>query len=191
MKKIAAIIAGILSYSVLTAAPTFYVVDMGKVYQNYYKAKEAASQIQASYETTKQELAKMDQTRQGLIKELQAIQEKVNNPGLAEAAKKKIVETDAQPKLVEVQQIETNMKNISEQASKRLQENARRVQQVHMEDIAAIVKKIAADKKADFIFEARACHFFDPKYDITDEVIKAVNATAPSSAPTISVPAAK
>ena len=181
MKKISAILAGVLAYTALCAAPTIYYVDMSQVYKNYYKAKEASTQIQQSYETTKQELAKMDKTRQELIKQLQAVQEKINNPALTEDAKKKIAETEGQPKLVEVQQIETNMKNISDQATKRLQENAQRVQQVHMEDINAEIKKIAEAKKADFILERRACHYAAPKFDITEEVIKAINASAPAA----------
>lgn len=181
MKKISAVLAGFVAYTALCASPTIYYVDMGRVYKNYYKAKEASAQIQQSYEATKQELAKMDKTRQELIKQLQDIQAKMNNPALAEDAKKKIAETEGQPKLVEIQQIETNMKNISDQATKRLQENAQSIQQVHMEDINAEVKKIAEARKADFVLERRACHYAAPNFDITEEVIKAVNASAPDS----------
>ena len=47
--------------------------------------------------------------------------------------------------------------------------------------IAEIVKKLAADKKADFILEKGVCHFADPKADLTDELIKRINASAPSA----------
>lgn len=72
---------------------------MGQVYQNYYKAKEAAAQINSSIETTKQELGKMDKERQALEKELQAIQEKLNNPALAEDAKRRFLKQKPSPKL--------------------------------------------------------------------------------------------
>ena len=49
-----------------------------------------------------------------------------------------------------------------------------------MEEIAEVVKKLAADKKADFILEKGVCHFADPKADLTDELIKRINATAPA-----------
>ncbi len=181
MKKISAILAGVLTYSFLCAAQTTYYVDMVQVYNSYYKAKEANAQIQQAYESTKQELTKMDKTRQEIVKQLQALQEKINNPALSEDAKKKIVETEGQPKYAELQQLETNMKNISDQASRRLQENAQRVRQVHMEDITAEIKKIAQAKKADFVLSRAVCFYADEKFDITQEVIKAVNASAPAA----------
>lgn len=182
MKKAAALLAGILSYAILNAAPSILVVDMGQVYQNYYKAKEAAAQINSSIETTKQELGKMDKERQALEKELQAIQEKLNNPALADDAKKKIFETEAQPKIVQIRQIEQNMQNISSQANQRLQQNAQSIRKVHMDEIREIVAKVAAEKKADFILEKGACWYSDPKAEITQDIIKAVNASAPASA---------
>ncbi len=179
MKKITALLAGLAACAIVNAAPTIFYVDMGKTYQNFYKAKAAAEQIQASIDATKNEIAKMDKNRQELIKQIQAVQEKMKNPALTEDAKKKLAE-EAQPKVVEIQQIEANMRNISQQANERLQQNANNIRKVHMQEIAEIVKKLAADKKADFILEKGVCHFADPKADLTDELIKRVNESAPS-----------
>ena len=180
MKKISALLAGLVTCAVLNAAPSIFYVDMGKAYSNFYKAKAAAEQIQASIDSTKAEIAKMDKNRQDLIKDIQAVQEKLKNPALTEAAKKKLAE-EAQPKVAEIQQIEANMRNISQQANERLQQNANNIRKVHMQEIAEIVKKLAADKKADFILEKGVCHFADPKADLTDELIKRINASAPSA----------
>ena len=145
MKKIVAVAAAfIATVSFLSAAPTIYVVDMGKVYNNYYKAKEAMSQINASVENTNQELQKMNKQREDLIKEINAIQEKVNNPALTEDAKKKIVETEAQPKILQARRVEADMENIRNQAAQRLQQNARSIRQVHMQEILKVVSEIAA-----------------------------------------------
>ncbi len=179
MKKITALIAGIVACTALNAASIYYI-DMAKAYQNFYKAKAASEQIQASIDTTRAELGKMDKTRQEKIKQFQAIQEKAKNPALGEDAKKKLAE-EAQPIIAEIQQIETNMRNINQQASERLQQNANNIRKVHMEEISEIVKKLAADKKADFILEKNACHFADPKADLTDELVKRINASAPAA----------
>ena len=80
MKKVITILAAISAFSILNAAQSVFYVDMAKVYQSFYKAKEAAAQINASAETTKNELQKMDEKRQALVKELQAVQEKSKNP---------------------------------------------------------------------------------------------------------------
>ncbi len=179
MKKITAVIAAIAVTSILNAAQSIFYVDMAKVYQNFYKAKEAAAQINASAETTKQELQKLDEKRQAIMKDLKALQEKANNPALTDAAKKEIVEKEGQPKVVELQRIEQEMKNISAQARQRLGESAQRIQQVHFEEISKEVEKLAKEKKADFILEKRACLFSDSKFDLTDEIIKRINASSP------------
>ena len=57
MKKISALIAGIVTCTILNAAPSIFYVDMAKAYSQYYKAKAAAEQIQASIDTTKAEIA--------------------------------------------------------------------------------------------------------------------------------------
>lgn len=179
MKKIIAILTAISAYAALNAAQSILYVDMGKVYQSYYKAKEAASQINASAETTKQELQKMDEKRQALVKELQEISKKAKNPALSKDAQDQIIAKEAQPKYIELQKIENDMKNISQQARQRLSESAQRVQQVHFEEISKEIEKMAKEKKADIVLEKRATLFADPKFDISDELIKRINANAP------------
>ncbi len=181
MKKIAIILSGILTCAALTAAPKILVVDMQQAYSKYYKAKEAAAQINASIETTKAELTKMGKQREDLIKEIQAVQEKLNNPALSEDAKKQIMESEAQPKLMEARQIEVNMQNINEQATQRLQQNAQSIRQVHMQEIKAIIEKLAKEKKADFILEKAVCYFAEPESDVTEDLIKMINADDPAN----------
>ncbi len=180
MKKILTIITAITAYSILNAAQAIYYVDMAKVYQSFYKAKEAAAQINASAETTKQELQKMDEKRQALMKDLKAIQEKAKNPALTEAARKQIAETEGQPKFIELQKIETEMKNISNQARQRLSESAQRIQQVHFEEISKEIEKLAKEKKADYVLAKTVCLYSDSKFDLSEELIKRINASAPA-----------
>lgn len=181
MKKILAIISSVVAYSMLNAAQTIYFVDMAKVYENFYKAKEAAAQINASAETTRQELQKMDQKRQELIKEVRAFDEKLKNPALTQEAKNKIIETEAQPKYAELQRMESDMRNVSDQAKTRLRENAQKIQQVHFREISAVIEKLAKEKKADFVLAKNVCLFSDAKYDLSDEVLKIINANAPAA----------
>ena len=182
MKKISLILAGVFAATMLHAANNIYVVNMAEVYSNYYKAKEAATQIKTSVDATNAELEKMNKQRQDLMKKIQEIQTKAQNPALAEDAKRKILETEAQPIIVQIRQIEQNMQNISSQANQRLQQNAQSIRKVHMDEIREIVAKVAAEKKADFILEKGACWYSDPKAEITQDIIKAVNASAPASA---------
>lgn len=177
MKKVSIILAGIFAATMLHAATNIYVVNMGEVYSNYYKAKEAAAQIKTSVDATNAELEKMNKERQDLMKKIQDIQTKAQNPALAEDAKRKIVETEAQPVLVQIRQIEQNMENMRRSTAQKLQENAAGIRKVHMQEISEIIKAVAKEKKADFIVEKSVCYFSKPEADITQDVIKAVNAT--------------
>lgn len=181
MKKISLLISGIFAATMLNAATTIYVVNMGEVYSNYYKAKEAAAQIKTSVDATNAELEKMNKERQDLMKKIQDIQKKAENPALAEDAKRKIVETEAQPIIVQIRQIEQNMNNMRTSAGQKLQENAAGIRKIHMQEIAEVIKTVAKEKKADFIVEKAVCYFSKPEADITQDVIKAVNVGAPAA----------
>ena len=178
MKKAIALIAAAFAGSILNAGSIYYV-DMAKVYQNFYKAKEAAAQINASAETTKAELQKMDEKRQALVKEIQPIVEKAKNPALTEAAKNSIIEKEVKSKAEAIQRLEVDMRNISEQAKVRLSESAKRIQQVHFEEISKEIEKLAKEKKADYVLAKTVCLFSKSEFDLSDELIKRINASAP------------
>ncbi len=178
MKKILITFAAIAAYTIVNAA-TVYYVDMRTVYSEFYKAKEANAQINASAETTKQELRKMGEKHQALQKELAEIQKKAENPALTKEAKEQIIAKEGQPKLIELRKLEGEMRNIASHAEKRLTESLQRVRLLHLEEISKEVEKIAKEKKADYVLEKSACVYVDPKFDISKEVIAKINATAP------------
>ncbi|PWM29292.1 MAG: hypothetical protein DBX55_07570 [Verrucomicrobia bacterium] len=181
MKKALALIAGMAAVAAVAAAQNIFVVDMARAYQNYYKAKTAFAQIQASADNAKKEIQEMAKKRDAIVKELNAVQEKVKNPALSEDAKKKIMETEFQPKYVEASRIENAMRDMQQQTTQRLQNNMNNVRQVHLQEIAEVIKQLAAEKKADFILERNACPFFKESVDITEDLIKAINANAPAA----------
>ncbi len=181
MKKLIITAASLFAAAVIYAAPVIFVVDTAQVYANYYKAKETAAQIQASVDQTNQELQKMEERRQAIVKELQTVQEKVQNPALAEAAKQKIVQEEGEPKVQELRRLEQNVQTMRQQASQRLEQNAQSVRQVLLGEIKEAVSKIAEAKKADFVIEKGICFFSKPEADLTQEVIAAINAGAPAA----------
>lgn len=173
--------AGLAAYALVSAAPNILVVNMGKVYQNFYKAKNTMAQIESSANQTRQELAKMAAQRDEIVKQLAPIQEKMRNAALSDEAKRKIYETEAQPKIAEATAIENRMKEMQQNASQHLQKNIANTRQVQIQEIVEVLKKLAADKKADFVLDHTAAPFYKPEADITDELIKAVNKNAPAS----------
>ena len=73
------------------------------------------------------------------------------------------------------------MENMRRSTAQKLQENAAGIRNVHMQENSEIIKAVAKEKKADFIVEKSVCYFSKPEADITQDVIKAVNATAPAA----------
>ena len=188
MKKLYTTLFAAFFAAALNAAPVVLVMDMQKAHMNYYKAKEAQQQLQASAQATKDELGKMDVKRQALIKDLKAVEEKLQNKALTDDAKKKIVE-EAQPKMTELRQLEQNMQQMSQSTQQRLNQNAQQIGMQHRKEIMEVVNKVAAAKKADFVLEKNALYFSKPSADITDEVIAEINKNAPADVP--AVPAKK
>ena len=178
MKKILTILAAVAAYTIANATSIYYV-DMIEVYKEFYKAKEANAQINASAETTKQEVQKMEEKRQKLIGELKNLQKDLESKPLSEDGKKQFMEKEMRPKAIEVQKLEGEMRSIVEQAQKRLSESLQRVRLLHLEEISKEVEKIAKEKKADYVLEKRSCVYVDPKFDLSAETIKRINASAP------------
>ena len=87
------------------------------------------------------------------MKKIQEIQTKAQNPALAEDAKRKILETEAQPIIVQIRQIEQNMENMRRTTAQKLQENAAGIRKIHMQEISEIIKTVAKEKNADYIIE--------------------------------------
>ena len=177
MKKLAAIIAMLAGASALFAQSIF-VVDFAQVHQNYYKTKAVVEQLQSAAASANAELKAMQEKLVAMNEELKALDEKFKNPALADAAKEEI-KKEATAKLTEMRQLEQSMLGMKRQAEEKLANQQREVFAEHSKEILKTVEKIAADKKADFIFEKKALLFSKPTSDITEDVISALNANAP------------
>ena len=182
MKKLLAVLAlASASLAVSAADSVIYVVDIAQAFQSYYKAKEAFAQLESAAEVTTGELKAMDEKRVKLLAEFQEIQNKLKNPALTEEAKKEIQEKELQPKFAELQTIVNNMQGLKTQTEQKLAMQRREITSVHRKEIIKVIEKIAADKKADFVLEKGAVYFNKPASDITEDVIAALNASAPKN----------
>jgi len=182
MKKIITTLAAFFTAVLICSAQNIFVVDMAKAHSNYYKAKAADAQLKTVVDSTTQELQRLDAKRQELAKPLQELIEKAQNPAVTDDAKKEI-QKEAEPKIMEMRQIEQNMQTLQQETRNRLQQQAQQIAAVHREEIVAVVQKIAEAKKADFIIEKAGTYFSKPSADITEDVIKELNKDAPAEPP--------
>ena len=149
-------------------------VDMMKLVRNH-----------PSYETNKQFLMNTEKDGQKRIDrmraDLDAIQDEgkkladdYRNPMLAQAAKTKI-ETDlaeVQRRFVEQQQ---KLRNEAVKLQQDLSENEARLLKTQADDLKKRIAVFAEKNGYDFIFDSTVAVFGKPSYDVTDEVLKAMN----------------
>ena len=177
MKKLIAI-AMLAASAALYADTTIFVVDIAQVHKNYYKTKTVMELFQSAITSANAELKAMDDKVKALVEEAKKSEEKLKNPALAEAAKQEIVNKEIAPKAQEIQQIQASMAGIKRQAQEKLANQQKEVIAEHRKEIVKVIEKIAADKKADFVFEKSAAYFSKPTADITEDVIATLNAGA-------------
>lgn len=182
MKRVLTVLTLAFGVCVASAADlVIYVVDMAQAYQSYYKTKQVQQQFASAVDVTNNELKAMDEKRVKLIAELQEIEKKSKNTALTEEARKEIETKELKPKLAELQTLVTNMQGLKNQTQQKLMQQQKEVVAEHRKEIVKVIEKVAADKKADFVFEKGAVYFSKPASDITEDVISALNATAPKN----------
>lgn len=181
MKKIIAILSVAFFAAVSYANPVIYVVDISQVHESYYKTKEVQEKFSASKAVAESEIKGMIEKLQVIEKEVQAITEKLNRAETGEEAKKAIFETEYQPAAQKYQNGRQEIENYRRQTEEKFIENNKQIVAVHRQEILAVIEKIAKEKKADLVLEKRLCHFTKPTFDITEDVVAALNANAPKS----------
>lgn len=154
------LLASIASSSMLHAAG-YGVVDLEKVIENSTYLKQQNMSLQQSM---KPQTSKLEQ----LGKELEAIQQRAQqNPNLAETEKQKML-TQYQAKLKEFNLIQQGLQ-ATVQASIQVMNKTLdgRVKQV--------VEQLRKENNLDIVLNRNSALAYDPKYDLTDKMIKKVN----------------
>jgi len=142
-----------------------YYVDMQKIVNESAKGKQAKSLLEAK-------IAKAKKKIQALQKEIEKIKKELSSPALSKEAKEK-KETELQQKIRELQRYQQDAQI----------EIANLEKKYTFEIISEAVKVIKAyqkEHKIPMIVEAREAGIIaaDPKYDLTDTIIKLYNQQA-------------
>lgn len=191
-KFLLTILAAFLAVGALQAqkTPMVVTVNMGELYQNYWKAQEADEKFQSSVENAQQEIQAMIEEGMGMANELQDLQSKMNNPAVSEAAREKY-NTEIQEKAKAIREKEAEVNRYRQQTESTLQKRRQAIVQLHISEIREEVIKVAKEKGADLVLNSAgmAVVYFDESFDITQEVLTKLNADKGSSTVDISLPA--
>jgi len=189
-------------------APKVAVIDLAKIYDGHYKTEEQNAKLKSDQQKAEDDLQKLNAEGNVLVKAFNDLKEQLNNPTLSADGKIK-VQKDAEEKGQEIQRKQTEVNAFRTNVQRSLQQRINSFKQFLLEEINKTAIEIAKKKGATLLFDKSGPSligvptliYFDPAYDITEEVSKEVNkdrpagstpaAPAPAAAPTAAKPAAE
>jgi outer membrane protein len=170
--------------------PKILTVDMAKLYENDYKTQDYMGKLQ-------KEATEAQQTYDGLTKDLMALKaqydeltEQTRDPTATADAKAKAA-ADAQKKGQELQGKITERNNFGQQVTASFNQRRQSFHDTMMDEIGQKATDIAKshggtlliDKSGISVLGAKTVVYSDPSYEITDEVMAAINKDRPAPAP--------
>jgi len=186
----AALLVG--SAAVPAADPKIALVDLRKVFDGYYKTKEADGKI-------KEEAGNLEKTAKGMLEDYKKANEEYKQ--LMESANDAAVSADekqkrrkaAEDKLLEIRNLEQQVQNYQRQSEATLIEKRRRMRDQILREIReTVVSKskaagftIVFDTAADSVNQTPIILFTNGENDLTEDLLSQLNANAPA-APAVS-----
>ena len=164
-------------------------IDLRKVFDGYYKTKQADVGL-------KEEAAGLEKTAKGMLEdykkandEYKQFAESANDPAVS-AEERARRDKNAKDKLLEIRQLEQQVQSFQRQSEATLLEKRRRMRENLLREIReAIVTKarsggynLVIDTAADSVNQTPVFLLADTGVDLTDDMIKALNAAAPAGA---------
>lgn len=162
------------------------IIDLRKVFDNYYKTKQADAQLKERG----QDILKV---RKGMMDDFQKAQEDYNK--LLEGAKDPSISSDerekrkksAESKFEEIKEIETNVRKYDSQAQENFAQQNQRMREKILAEIREVVDarakadgySVVVDVAAETVNRTPVVLYNNGQYDITTDVLKKLNESAP------------
>jgi outer membrane protein len=203
-----AVIAVLVGLSGVTASAQSMVkigtVDMKKVFENYYKTKDAEQRINEARNSAKKELEERMESYQKGAAEVKKLNEEIDSPALSNEAKGANSKARDE-KVAELNNMQREIQEFRTTREKQLQEQSGRMRQGIVDDITKIVTERVKAENYDLVFDKSGMSlngvpvvmFAKDPYDFTDVVVAALNKNkgkdepAAAAPPAAATPAAK
>ena len=177
------------SFSASAQTQKIGVVDMKRAFDSYYKTKQAEAQI-------KDRAAESDKVYKGMIEDYKKANQDYktlidsSNDQAVSAEERERRKKSAETKLLELQELEKSVKQYESTARQTIGGMEKRMRDKIVEEIREVVNRLSSSGGYTYIFDSAAVTayqtpiilFSDPKNDLTETVIKEINATAPAGA---------
>ncbi len=157
-------------------------VDMKKVFESYYKTKDAESKINEARNNAKKELEdRMDQAKR-VLEEVKKLDEDIARPELGKEAKEQKTKVRGE-KAGELQTMDREIREFQSSREKQLQEQSVRMRAGIVEEINKIVEAKVKAENYDLVFDKSGPSlngvpivlFSRDTYEFTNDVVAALN----------------
>jgi outer membrane protein len=175
-------------------APKILVVDMAKLYDSHYKTEEQNNKLRGDEQKAQEELDRLNKEGNVLVEKYKELAEQANNPAVTADAKNKAA-TDAQRMMEDIRRKQTEVQSFQQNTRNSLQQRIKNFRDLMIEEISKIAVDVAKGKGATLLIDKSGptligvsnVIYSDASYDITEDVLKAINKDRPA---TVASPAA-
>jgi outer membrane protein len=181
-------LAGLLAHA--QSSPKILTVDMAKLYENDYKTQDYMGKLQADAHSAQAQYDQMTKDLTALKAQYDELVEQTRDPTATADAKAKSG-ADAQKKGQELQGKLTERNNFGQQVTSEFNQRRQSFHDTMMDEIGQKASEIAKshgatlliDKSGISVLGAKTIVYADPSYEITDEVMAAINKDRPAPVP--------
>ncbi len=164
------------------------IVDMTRVFAEYYKTKDAEKQVNDGKAIAKKELDERNARYKQLIEKYQELVGAIKDPAISEELRAQ-KQKEAQDVAAEARSLEREKKEFAERRQRQLLEQVDRMRKAILEEIKQLVEEMAKEGNYDLVFDksglgTRGIPFLlhsKDAVDFSNEVIGKLNADAPAS----------
>lgn len=167
-------------------------LDMDQVFAKYYKSEAQKAKLDEQAKRAREAEENMKKELEAMVTQAKELQEQTKSSILTEDARKK-AQADFESKVGEIRSKDGELQTTMQRIQMSLQKQMATFQQQAIEDISKVATEIAQTKGATLVLNKGSVPvviYSAPEFDITDEVIVAINKDAPAPAAKAEAPAA-
>jgi Skp family chaperone for outer membrane proteins len=172
------------SASVYAAAPNVGLIDEQEIFKSYAKSADLQAEIRKSEDSAQASVGERVKVVEQLQADLVAAQKRGQDPMLSENGKK-AVEAELQQKNGVFQQRRAELQNFVNEARGAIQQRVGEMNKQILADARTQSEKVAKAKGLQLVLGKSQAFFADASLDITQDVIKELNAAYKASAPVV------
>jgi Skp family chaperone for outer membrane proteins len=173
-----------VSASVYAAAPNVGFIDEQEILKKYGKALELQADMRKSEESAQANVNERLKIVEQLQTELLGIQKRGQDPMLSENGKK-TVEAEFQQKRGLFQQRNAELQSFASEANRAIQQRVGEMNKQIFADVRDQAQKVAKVKGLQLVLGKAQILFADSSLDITEDVLKELNAAHKAAAPAL------